>query len=188
MLVCWLCTGSFEKINGEGSSRGGSGPRFLLAGEVSKMAQISSMNPNMLKLAKRLVLSEAKDSNSHQSKIEAGFTVCEKLRQELVTLSGISGVCALLNRTVQLLHKEDIVGLGIVKIRSDGSVERAEIIRGPGDQEALERDPVILPAQLLDLLVTLIGETLAVQIVGTVWPEVELADMKQDVGQKEGAK
>jgi len=146
------------------------------------------MNPNMLKLAKRLVLSETKDSSSHQSKIEAGFTVCEKLRQELVTLSGISGVCALLNRTVQLLHKEDVAGLGIVKIRSDGSVERAEIIRGAGDQGASERDPVILPAQLLDLLVTLIGETLAVQIVRTVWPEVELADMKKDVGQTEGAK
>ena len=188
MLLCWRSTGRFEKINGEGSSRGGSGPHFLSAVEVSKKAQISSMNPNMLKLAKRLVLSETKDSNSHQSKIEAGFTVCEKLRQELVTLSGISGVCALLNRTVQLLHKEDVVGLGIIKIRLDGSLERAEIIRGRGDQEASERDPVILPAQLLDLLVTLIGETLAVQIVGTVWPEVELADTKQDVGQKEGAK
>jgi len=146
------------------------------------------MNPNMLKLAKRLVLSETKDASSYQSEIEAGFTVCEKLRQELVTLSGVSGVCALLNRTLQILDKEDVIRLGIVKIRLDGSFERAEVVRGPSDKEASERDPDILPAQLLDLLVTLIGETLAVQIVGTVWPEVELADMIQDVGQKEGAK
>ena len=146
------------------------------------------MNPNMLKLAKRLVLSETKDASSYQSEIEAGFTVCEKLRQELVTLSGVSGVCALLNRTLQILDKEDVIRLGIIKIRLDGSFERAEIVRGPGDKEASERDPVILPAQLLDLLVTLIGETLAVQIVGTVWPKVDLTEMKQDVGQTEGAK
>jgi len=146
------------------------------------------MNPNMLKLAKRLVLSETKDASSYQSEIVAGFTVCEKLRQELVTLSGVSGVCALLNRTLQILDKEDVIRLGIIKIRLDGSFERAEIVRGPGDKEASERDPVILPAQLLDLLVTLIGETLAVQIVGTVWPKVDLTEMKQDVGQTEGAK
>ena len=146
------------------------------------------MNPNMLKLAKRLVLSETKDASSYQSEIEAGFTVCEKLRQELVTLSGVSGVCALLNRTLQLLNKEDVIRLGIIKIRLDGSFERAEVVRGPSDKEASGWESVILPAQLLDLLVTLIGETLAVQIVGTVWPEVDLAEMKHDADQKEGAK
>ena len=146
------------------------------------------MNPAMRKLAERLVSSETKDGGSRQSKIEASFTVCEKLRQELVVLTGVAGFCSLLARTLALLQKEDLLRLGIISIRVDGSLERVDLAGIPDDPEAPEQDPVILPAQLLDLLAVFVGEPMTVQIVENVWPELNGADLKQvNADQTEGA-
>ena len=64
-------------------------------------------------------------------------------------------------------------------------MDHAEI---PDDPEALEQDPVILPAQLLDLLAVFIGEPMTVQIVENVWPELNVAGLRQsNADQTEGA-
>jgi len=142
----------------------------------------------MRNLAERLVSSETKDRGSRESKIEASFTVCEKLRQELVALTGVAGFCALLTRTLALLHKEDVLRLGIRRIRLDGSLERVDRAGISDAPEAPEQDPVILPAQLLDLLGVFIGEPMTVQIVENVWPELNVAGLKQaNADQIEGA-
>ncbi|MEI6871316.1 MAG: hypothetical protein WCL08_03450 [Verrucomicrobiota bacterium] len=146
------------------------------------------MNPAMRELAERLVSSEIKDSGSRQSEIEASFSVCEKLRQELVVLTGVAGFCALLSRTLALLHKEDVQRLGITRIRMDGSLEKVDHSGIPDTLEAPAQDPVILPAQLLDLLSVFIGEPMTVQIVEKVWPELDVSELRQsNADQTEGA-
>jgi hypothetical protein len=46
------------------------------------------------------------------------------------------------------------------------------------DPEERSKDSVVLVAQLLDLLVAFIGETLMLRIVCGVWPKLSINDLK----------
>ncbi|NBV87097.1 MAG: hypothetical protein EBS01_12735, partial [Verrucomicrobia bacterium] len=97
---------------------------------------------------------------------------------ELVALTGATGFCALLTRTLTLLQQENVLRLGIKRIRVDGSLERVEHVQMADQPEAPENDPVILPAQLLDLLAAFIGEPLTLRIVENIWPGLEIASLQ----------
>ena len=89
--------------------------------------------------------------------------VSEKLRRPLSTLAGSSGFRSLLARSLTLA-KAQAPALSAVQVNPDGSLEGL----GSGDQDA--ESGVILIAQLLELLVTFIGEGLVLSLVLDSWP------------------
>ena len=93
----------------------------------------------------------------------AVLCVSEKLRRPLSTLAGSSGFRSLLARALTLAKAQD-PRLSAVQVKPDGSLEGL----GSGDQDA--ESGVILIAQLLELLVTFIGEGLVMNLVLDSWP------------------
>ena len=95
----------------------------------------------------------------------AVFCVSEKLRRPLSTLAGVRGFRLLLARALTLAKAQD-ARLGGVQVNQDGSLEGL----GGGDQDA--EASVLLIAQLLELLVTFIGEGLVMNLLLDSWPNV----------------
>ena len=93
----------------------------------------------------------------------AVLSVSEKLRRPLSTLAGSSGFRSLLVRSLTLAKAQD-PRLSAVQVKPDGSLEGL----GGGDQDA--ESGVILIAQLVQLLVTFIGEGLVLSLVLDSWP------------------
>jgi hypothetical protein len=119
-------------------------------------------------IAQRLSAYEAAESESSETRAPAAFSVCEKLRGPLTRLSGINGFRSLLSRALALAGDE-VRWLRVVHIRADGSLEvPAEI--ADLDHQEITNGEVVLVAQLLELLVTFIGETLTLSLVREVWP------------------
>lgn len=93
----------------------------------------------------------------------AVLCVSEKLRRPLSTLAGSSGFRSLLARAVTLAKAQD-PRLSAVQVNPDGSLE------GLGSQDQDAQAGVMLIAQLLELLVTFIGEGLVLNLVLDSWP------------------
>ena len=93
----------------------------------------------------------------------AVFGVSEKLRHPLSTLAGSSGFGSLLARSLTLAKAQD-PRLSAVQVKPDGSLE------GLGSEDQDAEAGVILIAQLLELLVTFIGEGLVLNLVLDSWP------------------
>lgn len=126
-------------------------------------------NPETQKLAERLVSYEA-GKNSSAGEIPLDFLVIEKLRRPLIALVGVAGFSSLVSRTLVLARKE-APGLSAVQVKPDGSLEGLkEVDQG----QAMAR--AMLIAQLLGLLVTFIGESLMMKIVGDAWPDLPAED------------
>lgn len=89
--------------------------------------------------------------------------VSEKLRRPFSMLAGSGGFRSLLARSLTLA-KAQAPALSAVQVKPDGSLEGL----GSGDQNA--ESGVILIAQLLELLVTFIGEGLVLSLVLDSWP------------------
>ncbi len=98
--------------------------------------------------------------------------VSEKLRHPLSTLAGSGGFRSLLARAVTLAKAQE-PRLSAVQVRPDGSLE------GLGSQDEDAEAGVTLIAQLLELLVTFIGERLVMNFVLDSWPNVTGIDSSE---------
>ena len=120
-------------------------------------------------LAARLLAYEAagRDANGeHESLI-----VCEKLRVSLTRFAGADSFSALMRRALALSRVE-APGLEIVKMRAGGCLEGLEKLSKNGGAEA----GAAITVHLLWLLVTFIGEPIALRLVKEAWPDVLLGD------------
>ncbi len=118
-------------------------------------------------LAQRLLLLEA----TLPSAIGGDETerVCEKLRISLTRFAGAEGFLALMRRSLALA-KAEVPGLKNLTLRPDGCfVDFDAALNGDGNEAG-----IALTAQFLSLLITFVGEPLALRLVSDAWPNLPI--------------
>lgn len=127
-------------------------------------------------LARRLIALEAVRNPVPLAEGRAAVRVCEKLRVSLAKVAGVTGYRSLVSRALAMA-KAEAPSLESVQVREDGSLEGFD---GIGEQQDAEEADVVV-VHLLGLLVTFIGEPLALGLVRAAWP-----DAPQDNTQTDG--
>ena len=98
--------------------------------------------------------------------------VCERLRATLTTFAGTTGFRSLLARALTLAREQEPALAG-VHVLEDGSLSGLDRLGGSASRQATRAGQVLV-AQLLDLLIILIGEPLTLQLVQSAWPAVSV--------------
>ncbi|MDP3073818.1 MAG: hypothetical protein Q8N18_26270 [Opitutaceae bacterium] len=124
----------------------------------------------MRRLAKDLMATEGSGDESSETKSQAAFRVCEKLRPHLATLMGNSGYWAHLSRALALA-KAEVPWLRTVRVKADGAFEGLEELQAQVGADVFFEGGVVLVAQVLGLLVAFVGEDLTLRMVRDAWPK-----------------
>ena len=130
-------------------------------------------SPAVDDLMRRLLRHEAGGAHDAASLAAAAEGACQKLSGELEPLVGRGGVAALLGRAVNLTRRE-FPFLAGVRLQTDAPPSFAalhESLQGRSPAEA-EAASVALLANLVGLLINLLGEDLGLRPVVNVWPNV----------------
>lgn len=131
----------------------------------------------MRQLARHVILEEYRRGDGADTEARAAFRVCEKLRESLSVLAGRQGFRTLLTRALTRARAEE-PWLAKVEVGANGALTfPAEFEREPEPKEAAHGGSALV-AQLLELLVTFVGETLTVRLVQDVWPKAARSDPK----------
>jgi hypothetical protein len=138
--------------------------------------------PAIQSLARRLIALEAARTPSHAPGDEV-VQVCEKLRTPLAKLAGAAGFRSLLARA-KVLATAQIPWLDSVQVGVDGSLEGFDAARRQQGAAASDEAGAVVVAQLLGLLVTFIGEPLALRLVRDAWPDASWTE--NDAGSGDG--
>jgi hypothetical protein len=126
--------------------------------------------PESRYLAQRLLTYEAVAGQNSEPTESAASRVCAKLRQPLITLAGVAGFRSLLSRALTLA-RVGAPGLSAVLVAADGSLQGLDKLGPQMDKEQAWDGGAILIAQLIELLLTFIGEGLTLRMVQNVWPD-----------------
>jgi hypothetical protein len=129
----------------------------------------------MRAFAGRLIADEEKGGVSAGNEGPAAFRVLERMRPHLATLMGITGFRGLVSRTLMLANPGDPWLRG-VQVKSDGTLEEWDGIAARVTAAEVNEGGVTLVAEMVALLVSFIGESLTLKILGDVWPELFLSD------------
>jgi hypothetical protein len=136
--------------------------------------------PGLRDIARRLVEYEAGGRSDAVALAEAAARANQRLRQHLCKLVGPAGFHALVSRALVLAKGEYPVLQGVT-VNADGDLSGMAAV--PLDQnwqnEHLPALSAVL-ANFLWLLVTFIGDDLALRLVQDLWPDVPLADQRHD--------
>lgn len=116
------------------------------------------------------------------SRAQAAFRVCEKLRRSLSVLTGVVGFRSVLARAL-VLARAEAPWLGELALAADGSLVLPPGLESRVGQEEAARGGEVLIRSLLGLLVTFIGETLMLRLVQDVWPKAAFG--RSENGEKE---
>lgn len=131
----------------------------------------------MNNLVRRLIAEERRVVNDPEKQNLAGFQVCEKLRRPLCTFTGVAGFRALLSRALVLARVKAPL-LDGVELKPDGSFLFSPELEPQLATDKAARAGIVLANQLLELLVTFIGEALTLRLLHDVWPKAVLTDPK----------
>jgi hypothetical protein len=115
-------------------------------------------------LALRLLAYENAANKTSEPTEFAAVSVCERLRQPLITLAGLAGFRSLLSRALTLARAE-APSLNAVQVAADGSLQGLEDLRPPVGAGQAREAGIILITQLLGLLVRVVGEAMMLQLV-----------------------
>jgi hypothetical protein len=121
-------------------------------------------------LAQRLIAYESVAGKSSEPTEFAAFRVCETLRHPLIALAGVASFRSLLSRALTLAGAQ-APSLSAVRVAANGALEGLDELEPKIDKDQVREAGAILIAQLLGLLLTLIGEGLTLRMVQGVWPE-----------------
>ena len=124
--------------------------------------------PAVKDLARRLLLLEANPGEHAEGAGGDALNVFEKLRSHLSRLVGAAGFQALLARALALAKAEKN-WLEVVRVQPDGTLEGFREAARQQPAEAATEGSEALLTQLLGLLVTFIGEALALRLVADIW-------------------
>ena len=166
VLTLWLPWGACN--NGADPIRLRVSPPAMVYPEPRRMALPSL---DVADLARRLILHEARGSSA--SDAVPVDRACARLRGQLRGLLGAEGVSALLRRALALA-KRDSPLLSEVCVAGEPPscfVGLSPALSAGTEEEAAAASQALL-AQLLGLLVLLLGEELSMQPIRTLWPEV----------------
>ncbi len=144
---------------------------------------MSRATPQMRDLSQGLIAYETGKNKSSGTKTPAACRVGEKLRPPLVTLMGNTGFHALLSRALALANAE-VPWLRAVHVNADGSFEGLDELEGQVDPEEIALGCIVLLAQVLGLLVVLIGENLTLRLVREAWPKLSFNALMFGKGDK----
>jgi hypothetical protein len=144
---------------------------------------INQAMPQMREFAHRLLACEAASGKASETKAQAVFRVCEKLRQPLCTLAGVEGFRSLLARALTLA-KAEVPSLAAVEINADGSLAGWDSVEAQQHLHEPEVCAECLLAQLLGLLITFIGQPLTVRLVVDIWPETLCGDIGSEMEER----
>jgi len=136
----------------------------------------------MRRLAVRIATIE-RASNDYGASKDAPLAVCDKLRASLAPLVGIAGFRSLLSRALALAAL-DVDWLKALAVMPDGSLNSLEAAAGLPEDE-IARGEMVLIAHLVGLLITFIGEALALRLLQEAWPEVTRSDLSSGPETKE---
>lgn len=109
-----------------------------------------------------------------RSGMHAAVRVCDKLRRPLATVAGTAGYHSLLRRALTLAKGESPV-LSMWEVSAD------DALQVPQSEKAPSGAPLI--ANLLGLVMTLVGKSLTLRLLHDVWPL--LTDYQAEVARKE---
>jgi hypothetical protein len=134
---------------------------------------VNQRSPAVDDLVRRLIRHEAGGARDAESLAAAVDAACRKLSGELETLVGRGGVAALLGRALNLARRE-FPFLGAARVRLDDPVALEglrEALHGRAPAEAEDASTALL-ANLVGLLVNLLGEELGLRPVTSIWPNL----------------
>lgn len=134
---------------------------------------MNQRSPAVDDLVRRLIQHEAGGTRDAESLAAAVDAACRKLSGELEMLVGRGGVAALLGRALNLARRE-FPFLGAVRVRLDDPVVLEglrEALHGRGPAEAEDASTAVL-ANVMGLLVNLLGEELGLRPVTSIWPNL----------------
>lgn len=138
---------------------------------------MSTPPPALQHLARKLIAVGPAQVGPSYHGADQAVQACEKLRVPLTKLAGVAGFTSLLSRALALAKRQSPSFVGL-RVGADGSLEGVEAIRP--DLDAAEVLPegvnggTVLVAELLGLLVVLVGEPLTLSLVREAWPDVSL--------------
>jgi hypothetical protein len=131
--------------------------------------------------AQQILGHEAAASNTSVQTLAPALQLIERIRRPLCELTGVGGFNALAKRALTLARAQ-APDLRALHVKPDGSLD--------GHSEILDPDPVAgieLTATLLNLLVTLVGESLMLRIVLDAWPELTAPAPEPSEGSEDDA-
>lgn len=120
-------------------------------------------------IARSLLAYEAAADRSSEQKESAAVRVCEKLRDPLCALAGVAGYRTLLARALTLALAE-APSLGTLEVSADGSLQNSGELAWQTDRDP-ETD-VLLIAQFMGLLLSLLGTSVTLQLVQDIFPNL----------------
>jgi hypothetical protein len=121
-------------------------------------------------LAKSLIVQEMSSKSAGVSGL-ATFHVIEKLRPHLAKLLGKDGFRALVTRAIELASVE-FSWLDAIRVKPEGTLEGLEWPPPQIDSTEFLDGKLAVLAQLIGLLVALIGPNLTVTLVADIWPKL----------------
>ncbi len=139
---------------------------------------MSEMSPAQT-LAQRVLLHEAGRRAEPAALAEAAERADARLRGRLVDLIGTTGYTTLVTHAVRLAQAEvPALEGGAVAAGETGAEGRLRGVpafaRASGDAAAIEAGLSAILAHIVGLLITFIGEDLALRLVHEAWPELAL--------------
>lgn len=130
--------------------------------------------PETLDLARRILAFEAIEGQPRDPTQPAAVLVHEKLRLHLCALTGVTGYQALLSRALALAKAEAPI-LNTVQVTADGYLQGLSEPEPQIHRDRAQEGEVILLAELLELFLSFIGETLTLRLVREVAPHLAVA-------------
>jgi len=149
---------------------------------------MAAISPASRSLARRLLaieLSRARKSSASPAEVPVppAARVCDKLRAVLITFAGVAGFRSLLTRALTLAaaRAPELKG---VTANPDASLAGLEGVIGGKKKAAAQEWEEVLVTQLLDLLVTFVGEGLMHQMVRQAWPDLPVGPLRSKTEDK----
>ncbi|MDB5353630.1 MAG: hypothetical protein JWN24_83 [Phycisphaerales bacterium] len=145
---------------------------------------MSTPPPTIQNLARHLLAGGPAHVESSNGDVTQAARACEKLRAPLTKLAGTAGFSSLLSRALALARRQTPSLQGL-RVEADGSLAGINDIQQDADPaEAARHGGVILVAELLNLLVTFIGEPLTLRLVREAWPDASMEVMTLNTEEK----
>jgi hypothetical protein len=112
---------------------------------------------------------------------QATFQAIDDLRLQVVNLMGLGGFRGLLSRAIAV-GGEEVRWLRAVHVKTDGSLSGFEDYPSlaPGD---FAEGRIVLLAQLLGMLVAMIGVRVTLRLLLDIWPNLSLDDLNLGNGE-----
>ena len=124
-------------------------------------------SPNLRIYAKNLIAYEMSQTVSSKPTSIAAFAVIEKLSPHFGALMGGAGFRALISRSLMLANAE-VAWLRDLGVEKDGSFEGLKELEAKISPEEISAGGIVVLAQLLGLLMALIGEDLTLRLLSNI--------------------